>query len=144
MWRGHSCLPRRDSSRRILERCRSDRRVPMRQRIIPIVLAAGSVCLAYGQSTEPQPKFEAVDVHVSAKSSNPFMRTGPVRGGRYEVKAATMVDLIRIAYGYDLDKILGGPNWLEMDRFDVIAKAPSESTADTQKLMLQSVLEDRF
>jgi uncharacterized protein (TIGR03435 family) len=116
----------------------------MRQRIIPIVLAAGSVCLAYGQSTEPQPKFEAVDVHVSAKSSNPFMRTGPVRGGRYEVKAATMVDLIRIAYGYDLDKILGGPNWLEMDRFDVIAKAPSESTADTQKLMLQSVLEDRF
>jgi uncharacterized protein (TIGR03435 family) len=55
-----------------------------------------------------------------------------------------MVDLIRIAYGFDSDKILGGPSWLEMDRFDVIAKLPPDSTPETQKLMLQSVLEDRF
>ena len=41
-----------------------------------------------------------------------------------------MVDLIRIAYGFDPDKILGGPNWLEMDRFDVIAKVPPDSTPE--------------
>ena len=105
---------------------------------------------AFSQSSEPQPKFEAADVHVSAKAAsgaagnNQFVRTGPARGGRYEVKTATMVDLIRIGYGFDSDKILGGPNWLEMDRFDVIGKVPADSTPETQKLMLQSVLEDRF
>ncbi len=97
--------------------------------------------LAWSQSPE---KFEIADVHVSAKIANPFVRTGPARGGRYEVKYATMVDLIRIAYGYDSDKVLGGPNWLEMDRFDVIGKVPPDSTPDTHKLMLQSLLEDRF
>ena len=41
-------------------------------------------------------------------------------------------------------KSLGGPNWIEMDRFDVIAKLPPDSTPETQKLMLQALLEDRF
>jgi uncharacterized protein (TIGR03435 family) len=100
--------------------------------------------LAFGQSPEPPPRFEIADVHVSAKTVNPFVRTNPVRGGRYEVKNATMVDLIRIAYSFDPDKVLGGPNWLEMDRFDVIAKVPAETTPETHKLMLQSLLEDRF
>lgn len=96
------------------------------------------------QSTEKPPGFEAADVHVSAKIVNPFIRTGPVRGGRYEVKNATMVDLIGIAYGFAPNKVLGGPSWLEMDRFDVLAKVPPGSTPETQKLMLQSLLEDRF
>jgi uncharacterized protein (TIGR03435 family) len=67
-----------------------------------------------------------------------------VRGGVYELKNATMVDLIRIAYGFDPDKVLGGPSWLEMDRFDVRAKVPAVSTPETHRLMLQSLLEDRF
>ena len=108
-------------------------------------LAAFLSVAAFGQSAEPQPQFEIADVSVSAnKTNNAFVRTGPVRGGRYEVKMATMVDLIRIAYGMDADKILGGPNWLELDRFDVVAKVPADSTPDTQKLMLQSLLKDRF
>jgi uncharacterized protein (TIGR03435 family) len=101
-------------------------------------------CIGLGQSTEPLPKFEAADVHISDKVANPFVRTGPARGGRYEIRRATMVDLIRIAYGYDPNKVLGGPNWLEMDRFDIAAKVPAESTPETQKLMLQALLEDRF
>src|ERR1041385_2249077 len=116
----------------------------MRQAIKGIILMTCAGWLTFGQSPETQPRFEAADVHVSAKSTNPFPRTGPVRGGRYEVKTATMVDLIRIAYGFDADKILGGPNWLELDRFDVSGKVPPYSTAETQKLMLQAVLEDRF
>src|SRR5437016_2948213 len=122
----------------------------MKRAIMGTILMTGAGWLTFGQSPETPPKFEAADVHVSAKTptgatgNNQFARTGPVRGGRYEVKTATMVDLIRIAYGFDADKILGGPNWLEMDRFDVIGKVPADSTPETQKLMLQSALEDRF
>ena len=123
----------------------------MKRPILGPILVSCACSPAFGQATEAAPKFEIADVQVSAKPTgsmgmgmNQFARTGPVRGGRYEVKTASMVDLIRIAYGFDMDKILGGPSWMEMDRFDVIAKVPTESTPETQKLMLQSLLEDRF
>ena len=91
--------------------------------------------------------FEAADVHVSTAPSNPniqFARSSAIPGGRYEIKTATMVDLIHYAYGFDNDKILGGPNWLELDRFDAMAKVPDDTTPDARKQMLQSLLRDRF
>ncbi len=62
---------------------------------------------------------------------------GGLRGTRYLVRQATMVDLINLAYDIDSDKILGGPNWLETDRFDLSARAPAGSTPDQAKGMLQ-------
>ena len=59
------------------------------------------------------------------------MRGGVIRGGRYELRNATMVDLISTAYGIDAEKVLGGPNWLESDRFDVIAKTPPKTSPET-------------
>lgn len=92
---------------------------------------------------DAKPAFEAADVRVSPKVANPFPRAGLARG-RYEIKQATMVDLIRFAYGFDGDKVLGGPNWLELDRFDVAGKVPQGSTPDDHKLMLRALLAARF
>lgn len=72
------------------------------------------------------------------------MVTSPVRDGRYEIKSATMLDLIRLAWNFDAERVLGGPEWLEQDRFDVIARVPADSAAEGQRLMLQSLLKDRF
>src|SRR5580765_8061187 len=105
-----------------------------------LTLLAGAVFAQSGSA----PKFDAADVHVSPKAVNAFMRTSPARNGRYEIKNATMLDLVRTAYGFNSDTILGGPNWLELDRFDVIAKVASGADAESQKAMLQSLLEDRF
>ena len=99
-------------------------------------------CIGFGQADTPQ--FESADVHVSAHNPNPIMRGGTIRGGRYEIRMATMVDLIRTAYGIDADKVLGGPSWLEWDHFDVIAKVPPATSIETAKLMLQGLLADRF
>ena len=107
----------------------------------PMLLLSGAVL---GQSSETAPQFEIADVHVSAKTPTQFARAGPARNGRYEIRTASMLDLIRIAWAFDADKILGGPNWLELDRFDVIAKVPPDSAPDAQRLMLQSLLKDRF
>lgn len=90
------------------------------------------------------PTFDAADVHVSPKTPTAFMRTNPARNGRYEIKNATMLDLVRTAYGFNPDTILGGPNWLELDRFDVVAKIPDGADVGAQKAMLQALLEDRF
>lgn len=101
---------------------------------------------ASGQSTETLPFFDAADVHVSPKSVNPNVTStgGFVRGGKYQFKNATMLDLIASAYSVEPDKVVGGPSWLETDRFDILAKAPASATNANAKLMLKSLLADRF
>jgi uncharacterized protein (TIGR03435 family) len=70
---------------------------------------------------------------------------GPFTGGGvYEMRGATMVDLIGKAYGVDTDKVFGGPSWIEYDRFDLRAKMPANSTPETARRMLQALLADRF
>ena len=90
-----------------------------------IALLSGA---AFSQSETPV-NFEIVDVHVSARVLNPNLRGGVLRAGRYELRSATMVDLIRTAYNVEAEKVLGGPAWLETDRFDVIAKTSAKDAA---------------
>ena len=63
-------------------------------------------------------------------------------------------DYIRGAYGsYGFGrnpnvrppKILGGPDWVDTDRYDIVAKAPGETGLDEMYgPMLRALLEDRF
>jgi uncharacterized protein (TIGR03435 family) len=100
---------------------------------------------AFGQSAEtPSTTFEIADVHVSAHHAFPFMSGGTLNGDRFIIRDATIVDLIVAAYGVENDNVLGGPSWLETDRFDVIAKAAPNTPPDTIKVMLQALLADRF
>jgi uncharacterized protein (TIGR03435 family) len=99
---------------------------------------------ASGQSAASKPTFDIADVHLSPHSTNTVMRASTLRTGRYEWRNATMLDLIRTAYNVDADTVVGGPSWLEYDRFDVIAKAPANTPQETVSLMLQSLLADRF
>jgi len=111
---------------------------------IRTILAAVLAAAALGQSSEIPIAFEAADVHVSAKTRTPSMAAGGLRGTRYLVRQATMVDLISLAYDIDNDKILSGPSWLDTDRFDLSARAPSGSKPEQAKLMLQTLLAERF
>ncbi len=92
------------------------------------------------------PKFEISDVHRSGEALNPYtyLSGGVLRGTRYDVRKATMLDLIRVAYGVQPEAIFGGPQWLEFDLFDIAAKAPVGSSPETVRLMLQSLLAERF
>jgi uncharacterized protein (TIGR03435 family) len=55
-----------------------------------------------------------------------------------------MVDLMKTAYDVDAGQVLGGPSWLELDRYEVFAKGPVSTSADAARLMLQALLADRF
>lgn len=86
---------------------------------------------AFGQSPDAKPTFEIADVHtsphrrpISGRPMQVVMQGGFLSGNRYVLKQATMVDLISTTYGVEAEKVLGGPNWLEFDRFDIIAKVP--------------------
>jgi hypothetical protein len=73
-----------------------------------LIIFTGITGGAFSQSTNTPIAFEAADVHVSAKAPNAYMTTF-FRAGRYEARKATMLDLIRLAYGVDSYKISGGP-----------------------------------
>jgi uncharacterized protein (TIGR03435 family) len=115
----------------------------MKRALTGVGVAALLSAVASGQSTDPQPAFALADVHGSPRSTTPAMRVSS-RAGRYEIRNATMVDLIRTAYTVDAENVLGGPSWLEYDRFDIAALVPANTTPDTQKLMLRALLADRF
>jgi uncharacterized protein (TIGR03435 family) len=103
-----------------------------------------SPVFAQSTNTPPAPAFEIADVHVSPPRKFPFMDGGNLHGDRYIVHQATMLDLIAAAYGMDSSLVQGGPIWLETDRFEIIAKAPPTTSKETIKLMLQSLLANRF
>jgi uncharacterized protein (TIGR03435 family) len=108
-----------------------------------IGIVAVSCCMVFGQSAE-KPAFEIADVHPSVPSPLAQLSISGPRAGRYELRNATMLDLVMRAYGVTDDKVTGGPSWLASDRFDVIAKTPANATAETAKSMLQALLADRF
>ena len=115
----------------------------------PSRLSVALIVFTYGvlsaQTAESPAKFEASDVHVSRKStSTTVYMSGGLRGDQYSLRNATMLDLISTAYGVDRETVLGGPSWLEFDRFDVAAKAPKGATQTTVGPMLQALLEERF
>jgi uncharacterized protein (TIGR03435 family) len=113
-------------------------------RVLAAIVLTTLLSAAFGQSTEPQPKFEVADVHPSPRSTSTVMRSS-VHRGSYEIRNATILDLTRTAYNMDADKVFGGPAWLDYDRFDVIGMIPSNTPSqDTLKVMLQALLADRF
>jgi uncharacterized protein (TIGR03435 family) len=97
---------------------------------------------------ESTAKFEAADVHRSPRAAFRVSEIVPsresLRAGRYAVRRKTMLALISIAYGIAPDKIFGGPNWLGLDQFDIVAKIPPSTPVATARVMLQGLLADRF
>jgi uncharacterized protein (TIGR03435 family) len=96
------------------------------------------------QTAAAKPTFLLADVHDSPHRNFPFSNGGDIHGGRYVLRQSTIVDMIAKAYTVDPEMVQGGPSWLEMKRFDIAAKAGSNPLPTDLKLMLQSLLTDRF
>ncbi|HTS28887.1 MAG TPA: TIGR03435 family protein [Bryobacteraceae bacterium] len=112
--------------------------------VVCLTLGAAAATMAFAQPAQKPPAFDAAEIHASPHSSQPFMSGGILRGGRYVLRKATMVDLIRTAYAVEADNVVGGPAWLESDRFDITAKIPPDTSPETAPLMLQRLLAERF
>src|SRR5215475_5042749 len=103
-----------------------------------ILGAIAVLLLSSGSAFAETPAFAAADIHPSPSAAVPFMDIGFLPGGRYQIRNATLVDLIKTAWSIDGESVGGGPPWLDTDRFDLIAKAPPKSTDAERALMLQS------
>jgi uncharacterized protein (TIGR03435 family) len=101
----------------------------------------------------PPPKIMAADAkpefEVSTiKPSKPDARFSLLvnRSGMMNTTNTSLADLIKFAYDLHEKQILGGPKWMETDKFDVTGKPDTEGVpSPTQlKMMVQKMLADRF
>jgi uncharacterized protein (TIGR03435 family) len=65
-------------------------------------------------------------------------------GGRYVVTNLSVRVLIRSAYRIQDMQIVGGPDWLGADRFDIQAKTASDPSQDQRGELLRELLANRF
>ena len=63
--------------------------------------------------------------------------------GRVSYRNVTLQNLLAQAYRIKNLRI-SGPDWLDSDRFDIVAKLPKEANDDQLPAMLQALLEERF
>lgn len=65
-------------------------------------------------------------------------------GGVYIAGNVPLPTLLEFAYGLAPFRIVGGPEWLRTGRFDIAASAGRDAPPAEMRLMMQSLLEDRF
>jgi uncharacterized protein (TIGR03435 family) len=116
--------------------------------LVTVMIALGSslacvIATAQSQNPKAGPAFDSVEIRAAVPNTMPQMRS-MFGNGRYELRNATALDLIRTAWAVGVDNISGGPDWLDLNRYDVIASAPATATPETLRTMLQGMLKDRF
>ena len=85
---------------------------------------------------------------ASLKPSDGTRRGGGIRpaqgGQRYEAINCPIKLMIQVAYRVKAEQVVGGPSWMDTDRFDMEAKADRPSNADELHVMLMNLLVERL
>ena len=77
----------------------------------------------------------------------------PQPGGRVEIQAMTIKQLMQQAWGIQADSIVNAPKWMDTDRYSIVAKMPADGLVsapnaltdnDSVYAMVRTLLMDRF
>jgi uncharacterized protein (TIGR03435 family) len=105
-----------------------------------VVCAAWAV---FGQSAAA-PQFDVASVKVSLDGPNSV--SGITTGhGKMDARNVTLRRCIIGAYSVGPNQVVGGPDWLDSERFEILAKADTPTNSDALLMsMLQELLATRF
>jgi uncharacterized protein (TIGR03435 family) len=99
------------------------------------------------QAPSAEPAFDVASVKVN-RSGDWRKSIGPAPGGRFMATNQTLRELMPFAYGLPQVaaniRIIGGPAWIDSDRFDIVAKTDGTPTPQEMGAMLRTLLKDRF
>src|SRR5207248_3269330 len=105
--------------------------------------------IAFAQAPATTPEFEVATIKAAPPINPAQIMQGKlhvgmkVDGARVDIGFMSLADLIRTAYDVKPYQV-SGPDWLNTERFDFIAKLPDGATKDQVPGMLKSLLADRF
>jgi uncharacterized protein (TIGR03435 family) len=124
-------------------------------RIVSLLAVVGllGACAALDAQT-PGAVFLAFDSASVKPSTSGGARGGRLGGGMLEQTNVTLKELVALAFGGGRRReISGGPNWLDVEHFDIVARGDfgpaaflpgSDGSTAPVYLMLRSLLIDRF
>ena len=101
------------------------------------------------------PAFDAVSIRANITSGRGGRSGGAMQPQRFFVENATLKTIVRRAYGtagqapgntLDLleQQVVGGPEWVTSDKFDITATTVAATESAQMRLMVQRVLAERF
>jgi uncharacterized protein (TIGR03435 family) len=116
------------------------------QPAICALLLGLNIAGGYGQTTASRhPEFEVASVKPHSSSEGSPHVSIARDPGRLTYTNITVRGLIREAYGVNkVYPLTRGPDTLSTDRYDVVAKVPPDASKEQRRLMLQTLLAERF
>jgi uncharacterized protein (TIGR03435 family) len=116
--------------------------------VVAIPLAFGVVSAPRLRAQAPaaaggSPAFAVASVKPNANADGPRLFQA-LPGGRVNLVNQTVRELIFSAYQTQDYQVLGGPDWLRRDRFDVVARAEGDASPPQMLQMVRTLLADRF
>ncbi|MGO9589321.1 MAG: TIGR03435 family protein [Candidatus Acidiferrales bacterium] len=95
-------------------------------------------------AADANPSFEIATIKPSKPDEPGKLFT--VRGTHFMTVNTTLLDMITMAYDVQQKQVVGGPDWMSSDKFDIDAVPDVPGTPDVNQLktMLQKLLADRF
>ena len=86
--------------------------------------------------------FDVASIRLNTAGGNTSQRALP--NGTLALTNNTARNIIRTAYGLQGSQVVGGPAWLDNERFDVVAKAAAPFNQSEGQAMLRALLAERF
>jgi uncharacterized protein (TIGR03435 family) len=112
--------------------------------MLRVVIIAAGVGALLAQRVAP-PAFEVASVKPTGHPPDSGTSGWTVSHGRFTAPAAWVRGLIAFAHDVRATQVHGGPAWIDIEQYDVIAKAESaDASLDQMKAMVRTLLEDRF
>jgi uncharacterized protein (TIGR03435 family) len=96
-------------------------------------------------AADADPSFDVVTIKPNDTGAT-SMQGLNVRGRNFTTRASSVNDLIKFAYGVHAKQIVGGPDWMDKDRFDINGVPDKDGMPSTTQLqtMMKKLLTDRF
>jgi uncharacterized protein (TIGR03435 family) len=98
----------------------------------------------FGQPPSQRPSFEVADIRPTDQAKTLESKERILPGGRVELPGETIVSLMMFAYSVRENMIENIPKWGGNQHFDIVAKAPPNTSVAGLRQMVQSLLAERF
>jgi uncharacterized protein (TIGR03435 family) len=94
---------------------------------------------------DADPTFEVATIKPN-NSGATSMQGLTVNGRNFATRASSLADLISFSYQVQTKQIVGGPDWIDKDRFDIAAVPDIDGAPNPEQVrsMIRKLLADRF
>ncbi len=114
------------------------------------VMIGAAVLAAHAQERIPGgpppngPTFDVVSIKRNVSTVVTQRSVGEQPGGVFMLSAMAIAPVIRTAYPADISEMIGAPDWVLSEVYDLTAKANREVPREQMQPMLQAMLAERF